>query len=37
MTEFKVNNYEDRKDVVMGLVNSGYIIKIEERKKEFRI
>lgn len=33
MIELKIQNYEDRKSVVMGLVNSGYTIRIDERRK----
>ena len=35
--ELKVNNYEDRKNLIIALVNSGYKVSVKEIETEKRV
>lgn len=32
MTKLRINNYNDRNNVIIALVNAGYAVKIKEEK-----
>lgn len=37
MSEFKINNYEDRKNVIIAFVNAGYKVSVKEVEVEKRV